>query len=202
MGQSKINKLELTWIGKYDESLALEPRLLIETPEYSYGEVETGTLPNGKPWYGNMLIHGDNLLALRALEQDFAGQIKCIYIDPPYNIGAAVEDYDDNIENSLWLSLMYSRLKIINKLLTKDGLLAVQIDDTNFARLYLMLSEIFGEHNIKSICVKMSEATGVKMASVNKAGSIAKIKEFIILAKKDGIKNLNLERIPKKFMGQ
>lgn len=192
-----MNKLELTWIGKEDEPLAIEPRLLLDTPEYSFGEVETGTLPNGKPWPGNMLIHGDNLLALRALEQDFAGQIKCIYIDPPYNIGAAVEEYDDNIENSLWLSLMYGRLKIIYNLLSKDGLLAVQIDDTNFARLYLVLSEIFGERNIKSICVKMSEATGVKMASVNKAGSIAKIKEFIILAKKDGIKNLTLERIPK-----
>ena len=192
-----MNKLELTWIGKEDEPIAVEPRLLLDTPEYSYGDVETGTLPNGKPWPGNMLIHGDNLLALRALEDNFCGQIKCIYIDPPYNIAAAVEEYDDNIENSLWLSLMYSRLNIIYNLLSKDGLLAVQIDDTNFARLYLVLSEIFGERNIKSICVKMSEATGVKMASVNKAGSIPKIKEFIILAKKDGIKNLKLERIPK-----
>ena len=86
MTQNKINKLELTWIGNEDEPLAIEPRLLIDSPEYSFGEVETGTLPNGKPWPGNMLIHGDNLLALRALEQDFAGQIKCIYIDPPYNI--------------------------------------------------------------------------------------------------------------------
>jgi len=198
MAQNRINKLELTWIGKEEEPAPLEPRILLDSPEYSYGEVETGTLPNGKPWPGNMLIHGDNLLALRALEQDFAGQIKCVYIDPPYNIGAAVEDYDDNIENSLWLTLMYSRLKIMYNLLSKDGLLAVQIDDTNFARLYLVLSEIFGEKRIKSICVKMSEATGVKMASVNQAGSIAKIKEFIILAKKDGIKNLNLERIPKE----
>ncbi len=197
MTQNKINKLELTWIGKHDDSQSIEPRLLLEIPEYGFGEVQTGTMPNGKPWPGNMLIHGDNLLALRALEQDFFGQVKCVYIDPPYNIGAAVEEYDDNIENSLWLNLMFARLHIIYRLLSDDGLLAVQIDDTNFARLYLVLSEIFGERNVKSICVKMSEATGVKMASVNKAGSIAKIKEFIILAKKDGIKNLNLERIPK-----
>ena len=88
-----------------------------------------------------MLIHGDNLLALRALEQDFFGQVKCVYIDPPYNIGAAVEEYDDNIENSLWLNLMFARLHIIYRLLSDDGLLAVQIDDTNFARLYLVLSE-------------------------------------------------------------
>ena len=195
MTQNKINKVELTWIGKHDDSQSIEPRLLLEIPEYGFGEVQTGTMPNGKPWPGNMLIHGDNLLALRALEQDFFGQVKCVYIDPPYNIGAAVEEYDDNIENSLWLNLMFARLHIIYRLLSDDGLLAVQIDDTNFARLYLVLSEIFGERNVKSICVKMSEATGVKMASVNKAGSIAKIKEFIILAKKDGIKNLNLGRI-------
>lgn len=197
MGLNKTQKLELTWVGKGEDTLAVEPRILLENREYGFGQVETGTLANGRPWPGNMLIHGDNLLALRALEQDFAGQIKCIYIDPPYNIGAAVEEYDDNVENSLWLSLMYQRLKIMSNLLTTDGLLAVQIDDTNFARLYLVMSEIFGERNIKIICVKMSEATGVKMASVNKVGSIAKIKEFIILAKKDGIKNLKIERIPK-----
>ena len=75
MTQNKINKLELTWIGKNEKPLAVEPRLLLDTPEYSFGEIETGTLPNGKPWLGNMLIHGDNLLALRALEQDFAGQV-------------------------------------------------------------------------------------------------------------------------------
>lgn len=77
----KLQKLELTWVGKYDEQQPLEPRILIENPEYSYGEVETGVLPNGKPWKGNMLIHGDNLLALKALEQDYAGCVKCIYID-------------------------------------------------------------------------------------------------------------------------
>lgn len=74
MQQNKLNKLELTWIGKYDERKPLEPRILIESKDYSYGEPETGTLPNGKPWNGNMLIHGDNLLALKALEQDYAGQ--------------------------------------------------------------------------------------------------------------------------------
>lgn len=121
MTQNKINKLELTWIGKHDDSQSIEPRLLLEIPEYGFGEVQTGTMPNGKPWPGNMLIHGDNLLALRALEQDFFGQVKCVYIDPPYNIGAAVEEYDDNIENSLWLNLMFARLHIIYRLLSDDG---------------------------------------------------------------------------------
>ena len=69
----KLQKLELTWIGKYDEHESIEPRILIEDPDYSYGTVETGTLPNGKPWNGNMLIHGDNLLALKALEENYTG---------------------------------------------------------------------------------------------------------------------------------
>ena len=93
MSQNKINKLELTWIGKDEAPLAVEPRLLIETPKHSFGEVETGTLPNGKQWKVNMFIHGDNLLALKALEQDFAGQIKCIFIDSPYNILATVRRF-------------------------------------------------------------------------------------------------------------
>lgn len=89
MSQNNKYKLELTWIGKNDERQPLEPRILIENKEYSYGEPENGVLPNGKPWKGNMLIHGDNLLALKALEQDYSGQVKCIYIDPPYNTGNA-----------------------------------------------------------------------------------------------------------------
>ena len=88
------NKLELTWVGKYDEQKPVEPRILIENPKYSYGTVETGVLPNGKPWNGNMLIHGDNLLALKALEQNFTNAVKCIYIDPPFNTGHAFEYYD------------------------------------------------------------------------------------------------------------
>ena len=95
---AKKQKLELTWIGKDDE-VHLEPRVLIENPELSYGDRDTE----------NMIIHGDNLLALKALEQDYAGKVKCIYIDPPYNTGNAFEHYDDGIEHSLWLSLIKSR---------------------------------------------------------------------------------------------
>ncbi len=147
MAQNKINKLELTWIGKEDEPLAIEPRLLIDNPEYSFGAVETSTLPNGKPWPGNMLIHGDNLLALRALEQDFAGQIKCIYIDPPYNTGSAFEHYDDNIEHSIWLSLMRERLVILQKLLSEDGSIWISLDDEEQAYCKVLCDEIFGRHN-------------------------------------------------------
>lgn len=147
MVPNKINKLELTWIGKEDEPLALEPRLLIDTPEYSFGEVETGTLPNGKPWPGNMLIHGDNLLALRALEENFSGQIKCIYIDPPYNTGSAFEHYDDNIEHSIWLSLMRERLVLLHNLLSNDGSIWISLDDEEQAYCKVLCDEIFGRKN-------------------------------------------------------
>lgn len=147
MAQNKINKLELTWIGKDEEPLAVEPRLLIETPKHSFGEVETGTLPNGKPWKGNMLIHGDNLLALKALEQDFAGQVKCIYIDPPYNTGSAFEHYDDNVEHSIWLSLMRERLVILHKLLSDNGSIWISLDDEEQAYCKVLCDEIFGRRN-------------------------------------------------------
>lgn len=147
MAQNNKNKLELTWIGKYDEHQSLEPRILIENKEYSYGKPETGTLSNGKPWNGNMLIHGDNLLALKALEQDFSGQVKCIYIDPPYNTGSAFEHYDDSIEHSIWLSLMRDRLEILYNLLSKDGSLWISLDDTEQAYCKVLCDEIFGRNN-------------------------------------------------------
>ena len=115
---NKKQKLELTWIGK-DEQPVLEPRILIEDPAKSYGD----------PRSENMLIHGDNLLALKALEQKFAGKIKCIFIDPPYNTGSAFEHYDDGIEHSLWLSLIRDHLLLLQALLTKDGALWLTLDD-------------------------------------------------------------------------
>ena len=147
MAQNRLNKLELTWIGKYDEKPALEPRILIENPEYSYGKVETGTLPNGRPWNGNMLIHGDNLLALKSLEQDYAGCIKCIYIDPPYNTGSAFEHYDDGVEHSIWLSLMRDRLVILHSLLSENGSIWISLDDTEQAYCKVLCDEIFGRNN-------------------------------------------------------
>ena len=182
------NKLELTWYGK-EKEIKVEPRILIEDKEKSNIKNDPNT--------ENMLIHGDNLIALKAIENKYAGQIKCIYIDPPYNIAAANPYYDDNLENSEWLNLIRPRIEILWNLLSEDGLLAVQIDDEQFARLFLLMTEICGQSNMKIVCVKMSEATGVKMASVNRAKSIAKLKEFIILGKKDGIRNLYIEKIPK-----
>jgi adenine-specific DNA-methyltransferase len=133
---NKKQKLELTWIGK-DEQPRLEPRILIEDPERSYGDKNSG----------NMLIHGDNLLALKALEQDFAGQIKCAAIDPPYNTGNAFEHYDDGVEHSIWLSLMKPRIEIIHKLLRDDGTLWIFIDDDESHYLKVLCDEVFGRKN-------------------------------------------------------
>lgn len=98
----------------------------------------------GDPTSENMLIHGDNLLALKALEQQYAGQVKCIYIDPPYNTGEAFEHYDDNLEHSIWLDLMYTRLRILRNLLSDDGFFCCQIDDSEGHYLKVLLDEVFG----------------------------------------------------------
>jgi adenine-specific DNA-methyltransferase len=129
-------KLELTWIGK-DKQPVLEPRILIEDPEKSYGDKTAE----------NMLIFGDNLLALKALEQDFAGKVKCICIDPPYNTGSAFEHYDDGLEHSIWLSLMRDRLFILKLLLSNKGSIWITIDDNECHYLKVLLDELFGRNN-------------------------------------------------------
>jgi adenine-specific DNA-methyltransferase len=142
-----LQKLELTWIGKGEEP-KLEPRILIENPEYSYGD----------PASENMLIHGDNLLALKALEQDYAGKVKCIYIDPPYNTGNAFEHYDDGVEHSLWLSLMSSRLRQLHKLLSNDGTIWITLDDNEVHYCKVLCDEIFGRQNfVQGIIWKSSD---------------------------------------------
>src|SRR3990172_5980099 len=133
---SKTQRLELTWIGKENQP-RLEPRILIEDPEKSYGAKNSE----------NMLIYGDNLLALKALEQDFAGEIKCACIDPPYNTGNAFEHYDDGLEHSIWLSLMKPRIEIIHKLLRDDGTLWIFIDDDESHYLKVLCDEVFGRKN-------------------------------------------------------
>ena len=140
-------KLELTWIGKDDERPSAEPRLLIEDAKYSHGVVETGELPNGKKWNGNMLIHGDNLLALKALEENYTNAVKCIYIDPPYNTGNAFEHYDDGLEHSIWLSLMRERIILLHKLLSEDGVLLINLDETEHAYCKVICDEVFGRKN-------------------------------------------------------
>lgn len=131
-----MQKLELTWIGKRNEP-ALEPRILLHDPSKDYGD----------PAAENMLIHGDNLLALKALEQKFAGRVKCIFIDPPYNTGAAFKHYDDNLEHSTWLSLMAPRLQILKNLLSDAGSIWISIDDDEGHYLKVLCDEVFGRQN-------------------------------------------------------
>jgi len=165
-------KLELTWVGKGDEP-QIEPRILLRDKTKEYGD------PNNE----NMLIHGDNLLALKALEQKFAGKIKCIYIDPPYNTGSAFEHYDDNLEHSTWLSLMAPRLKILRNLLREDGFIIIHIDETENAYLKVLCDEIFGRKNyVNTITVRDSHPSGLKLASKEK--TIIKTKSHMIIYKK------------------
>ncbi len=135
----KQGKLELTWVGKYEKK-KIEPRILVEDKSKSYGD------PNSE----NMLIHGDNLLALKALEQEYAGRIKCIYIDPPYNTGNAFDQYDDNVEHSIWLSLIKDRLNLLYNLLSEDGVIFVQINDDEAAYLKIIMDEVFGRQNYEA----------------------------------------------------
>ncbi len=166
------NKLELTWIGK-NERKKIEPRILVEDSEKSYGDIE----------FGNLLIHGDNLLALKSIESDFANKIKCIYIDPPFNTGAAFEHYNDNVEHSVWINLMYKRLVILHNLLKEDGVLLVEIDDNEMPYLRVVLDEIFGRDKfVAQICVKSNNISGNKTA--NKEKTVLRNKDNIIIYKK------------------
>ncbi len=140
---SKKQKLELTWIGKENRP-KLEPRILLEDTAKSYHakhRVTDGDI------FDNQLIFGDNLLALKALEAEFAGKVKCVFIDPPYNTGSAFTHYDDGVEHSIWLSLIRDRLEIVRRLMSEDGSLWISIDDNEAHYLKVLCDEIFGRVN-------------------------------------------------------
>lgn len=139
----KKQKLELTWIGK-EKRPKLEPRILLEDAEKSYHAKHRFS---DSDIFDNRLIFGDNLLALKALEQEFSGKVKCVFIDPPYNTGSAFSHYDDGLEHSIWLGLMRDRLEIIRQLLAEDGSLWITIDDNEAHYLKVMCDEIFGRRN-------------------------------------------------------
>jgi adenine-specific DNA-methyltransferase len=140
---TKQQKLELTWIGK-DQRPRLEPRILLEEPARSYHAKQRVT---DNDLFDNRLIKGDNLLALKALEAEFAGRVKCVFIDPPYNTGSAFTHYDDGLEHSIWLGLMRDRLEIIRRLLSDDGSLWITIDDNEAHYLKVLCDEVFGRSN-------------------------------------------------------
>lgn len=177
-----LQKLELTWIGKGKEP-KLEPRILIENPEYSYGESNTG----------NMLIHGDNLLALKALEQDFAGKVKCIYIDPPYNTGNAFEHYDDGLEHSKWLNLMKPRLMLLRNLLTNNGSIWISIDADESHYLKVMCDEVFGRKNFVDEVIWQRS-----YAPINLKKTLSRSHDTILVYAKDFSPSFELNKIPRR----
>jgi adenine-specific DNA-methyltransferase len=185
MASKKQQKLELTWIGK-GEQPTLEPRILIENSEYSCGD------PNSE----NLLIHGDNLLALKALEQDYAGKVKCIYIDPPYNTGNAFEHYDDNLEHSIWLDLMHQRISLLHNLLSNDGIFCLHLDDQEVFYAKVICDEIFGRNMfVSSIAVKSSTPSGLKTAHRDK--TIIKQKDLVLVYKKTKNVTVNPQYTPR-----
>lgn len=142
-------KLELTWVGK-EEQPRLEPRILLEDPEKSY---HAKFRISDNDIFDNRLIFGDNLLALKALEQEYTGKVKCVFIDPPYNTGSAFEHYDDGVEHSLWLSMMKNRLQLLHTLLAKDGSIWITVDDNEAHYLKVLCDEIFGRQNFVANCI-------------------------------------------------
>jgi adenine-specific DNA-methyltransferase len=136
-------KLELTWIGK-EKRPRLEARILLEDAGRSY---HAGWRMSDSDIFDNRLIFGDNLLALKALEQGYTGRVKCVFIDPPYNTGSAFTHYDDGLEHSIWLGLMRDRLEIIRRLLAEDGSLWITIDDNEAHYLKVLCDEVFGRGN-------------------------------------------------------
>ena len=112
-------------------------RLLEEVAKHSHGDRDAG----------NILIQGDNLDALKALLPYYAGKVKCIFIDPPYNTKSAFEHYDDNLEHTQWLAMMYPRLELLRSLLAENGSIWVTIDDNEAHYLKVIMDEVFGRKN-------------------------------------------------------
>ena len=129
----------------------LETRLLVQLD--AIGETSADNLNDLYEQGDNLLIKGDNLLALKALEQHFAGKIKCIYIDPPFNTGNAFEYYDDGLEHTIWLSMMKGRLEILRKLLREDGAIFVHIDYNEEPYLRVLMDEVFGRTNYRNTII-------------------------------------------------
>ncbi|WP_375661407.1 site-specific DNA-methyltransferase [Bartonella sp. CR127HXZ] len=169
-------KLELNWIGK-EKRPKLEPRILLEDLEKSY---HASHQISSQDIFDNKLIFGDNLLALKALEQEYMGKVKCIYIDPPYNTGNAFEHYEDGLEHSLWLSLMRDRLELLHHLLADDGSIWISIDDDEQAYLKVLMDEIFGRKNFINNIIWQK-----KYAPQNDAKWLSDNHDFVMVYAKD-----------------
>src|SRR5205085_125889 len=149
------NKLELNWAGKHDGYALIRDEATGAPVQVPYAEVQPRLLVEAAQ-YGdesadNILISGENLYALKTLvKSGYAGQIKCIYIDPPYNTGNAFAHYDDALEHSLWLTMMRDRIELLKDLLADDGSLWISIDDDEGHYLKTLCDEVFGRRNFVS----------------------------------------------------
>jgi len=164
----------LDWLNKQDaiRSAQKVPYRLMETiPELCAGVLDTE----------NMLIQGDNLQALKALLPMYAGKVKCIYIDPPYNTRSAFEHYDDNLEHSVWLSMMYPRLELLRELLAEDGSIWVSIDDNEAHYLKVMMDEVFGRSNFVTTVIWQKNYSPKSTARHFSEGH-----DYIVVYAKDG----------------
>ncbi len=189
----KKQKLELTWIGKENRP-KLEPRILLEDTAKSYHAKHRVT---DDDIFDNRLIFGDNLLALKALEAEFSGKIKCVYIDPPFNTGSAFEHYDDGLEHSIWLGLMRERFERIRNLLSVDGVLFVHLDNSEAAYAKVLLDEIFGRVNyLNTISMTTNDPSGFKATA---ATVFSTVNYLLIYAKDKSTKPLQKLWIPKGY---
>lgn len=177
-------KLELTWIGKENRP-KLEPRILLEDHTQSYHAKQRVTEHD---IFDNWLIFGDNLLALKALEQEFTGKVKCIFIDPPYNTGSAFEHYDDGLEHSIWLSLMRDRLELLRRLLTEDGSIWITLDDNEAHYFKVMADEVFGRRNFVTTFVWQKTLT-----RRNDAKIVSSAHDYVLVYARD-IERVELNR--------
>ena len=181
-------KLELMWVGK-EKRAKLEPRILIEDPEKSY---HADKRVSDNDIFDNMLIHGDNLLALKALEQDYAGRVKCIYIDPPYNTGNAFEHYDDGLEHSIWLSLMRERLELLKNLLSDDGSIWISIDADESHYLKVLCDEVFGRSNFVDEVIWQRS-----YAPINLKKTLSRSHDAILVYAKSKDDDFELNKLPR-----
>ena len=187
------NELKLHWVPK-DSILINEIREFLP--------LKTSDTNSKEFILTNSLILGDNIFALNSLKSMSKEiredeKVKFVYIDPPYNTFNPELSYKDNLLHEEWLTFMQDRLERLKEIVRTDGIICIQIDDREYARLYLLMIELFGEKNLKSIVVKMSESSGLKMQSI-KNGGIPKLKEYLIIAKMDGIQGFHFDPIVKK----
>ena len=177
-------------LAKDEIDRLLEPKAFTNAKKYTtkgeekvttFERDENGTIKD------NLIIKGNNLLALHTLKKEFAGKVKLIYIDPPYNTNNDSFAYNDNFNHSTWLTFMRNRLIVAHQLLKEDGLLFVQCDDNEHEYLKIVLNDIFGRKNfINHISIKTKSSAGFKI--VNEG--VMEISEYIYIYSKGKIKNI------------